>query len=316
MSEWVYPIAAVALLYFAVIPSLTLIAYGLLRRAAASHISGHAWGASWVWLAIVSPTLLGLTWWTVDALHQIDGHHALEACMTPHAEGGCAEAVWLSALVLLPLVWWFGRTHKRSARLGRMHFDTPLLRHVRVYEVHDAGAPVSARGLFRTWVAVRHDAVDTLSSAQLHMALLHEAEHVRAFDPLRRWLAVGALALNPVGFLLRPFLARWELGRELQCDLAAAVQGDRFDLAEAILRIARLSSKPHLCEIGLVSTLETMQLRIAVLIHDTLPTIQPTYNHRILAALLTFALAAQVPVHHLLDVTHRLSEQVLHWVLS
>lgn len=308
MIEWVYPAVAVVLLYTVVIPALSLLSLIILHTLDRRAVSAHTWGSGWVWGLIAGPSLLPLAWWSVDALHQLDGAHAFEACVTSHAHGGCAESFWLTAMVVLPTLSWWVRHHRSTARLRRLDFSDARLRGVRVFEVHVAGVPVSTRGLLFPWVAVRHDALETLSQQQLIMALLHEAEHARRFDPLRRWLAVGALAMNPVSRWLQPYFGRWEFGREVESDLRAAHRGDRFALAEAILRVARLGMEPHVCDVGLASSVDAIELRIVILLQDRLPNIARSMTGRLALICVPLIVGAQVGVHHALARLHPVSE--------
>ena len=69
-------------------------------------------------------------------------------------------------------------------------------------------------GLLRQRVIVSSAYAAELSDQSLVAALGHEAEHVRARDPLRYFLLDLALALNPVGaWFLRPHVSRWLAAR-------------------------------------------------------------------------------------------------------
>ena len=244
MNEVIYPLSAVLLLYFVVIPILTVAAHALLLRRARSFSEVQDWGAAWVWTAIVAPVLLPVSWWIVDVMHQIGDHHTLEACLTPHADGGCAESFILGILVVTPVVFRLFRTRFSAPKGARWVPNDPRVQSLRVYMVTDLCDPIATRGLLDPWIGLREDALALLGHEELVVALLHEAEHVRGRDPLRRWLAGLAFSLNPAGYLLEPYFSRWELGREAICDLEAAARGDRFALAQALVRVARLNLVP------------------------------------------------------------------------
>lgn len=311
MMEWVYPVVAVLGMYLLVVPALTIVARTVLMTATHfTHV--HEWGSSWVWFALVAPVLLPVLWFSVDAFHQIDGHHAIEACVTPHSDGGCAESVVLAILVMLPVLWRAVRVGLSRPQGTRFNPADPRLAFARIYVDPTAAAPVSTRGLMFPWIALRPDAVETLSGPQLTMALLHEHAHARNLDPLRRAAAAAALAINPLSFLLEPYFARWELGREASCDLAAAQSGDRFVLAEALVQVARMPSRPAPCCSLLVGSSEALVLRVSILVHDVLPHL-PRASTRWMGVMAILVAGAQFLVHEVLHLVHVLSEQ---WFLA
>lgn len=306
MIEWVYPVSALAVLYLAVIPALTWAAWVWLSSRSFPEI--HAWGTPAVWLALVLPVGLPLAVFVLDALHQFDAHHALEVCVTPHASGGCAESVVLGLLVLLPLFWRASRVHNPRPRGKRLDLSQAGLSHLRVWLDEHSDAPVATRGLWRPWVAVRPDALASLSARQFEMAMWHEHGHVVELDPLRRWLAHALVAVNPLGHLLRPYVARWELGREAHCDLLAAQAGDRFAMAEALVQVARLPSHSGRCCALLSEQGQSLALRVQILVHDVLPAL-PRRSWRWLPALAVVGLVAQALGHEGLHWLHMASEQ-------
>lgn len=306
MIEWVYPVSALALLYLVVIPALTWVAWMWLSSRTRTEI--HAWGTPGIWLALVLPVGLPLVVFVLDALHQFDAHHALEVCVTPHADGGCAESVVLGLLVLLPLFWRASRAHNPRPRGHRLDLSAAGLGHLRVWVDEHSDAPVATRGLWRPWVAVRPDALAGLSARQFEMAMWHEHSHVVALDPLRRWLVHALVAVNPLGYLLRPYVARWELGREAHCDLMAARAGDRFALAEALVHVARLPSRSGRCCALLSEHGQSLALRVQILVHDVLPVL-PRQSWGWVPVLVGSSLAAQALGHETLHWLHLASEQ-------
>lgn len=314
MIEWVYPTVAVLSMYLLVVPTLTLMSRLALQLGNRfTHV--HEWGAGWVWFALVAPVLLPVLWFSVDAFHQIDGHHAIEACVTPHADGGCAESVVLAFLVMVPLAWRAFRVSTARPSGTRFYPTEPRLRRARIFVDPEAAAPVSTHGLIFPWIALRPDAIATLTPSQLNMALLHEAAHARNLDPLRRATAAAALAMNPMGYLLKPFFSRWELGREASCDLAAAHCGNRFELAEALVHVARMPSRQTACCSLLVGSSEALVLRVSILVHDVLPGLRKD-SVRWAVAVALFVLAMQVAVHEVLHHVHVWSERGFLWLMA
>jgi len=307
MTELIYPISAALLLYLVVIPGLTLGARGLLRRAKTDDdIQG--WGSAWIWTLIVAPSLLPLLWWTFDAFHQIGGHHTLDACLTPHADGGCAESFIFAILVLTPAIFHLIRTRVHWPTGTRWMAIDDRVKDLRVFLVDDTSDPISTRGFFVPWIGLRADALAILGHEELVMALLHEGEHIRGLDPLRRWLAGLALASNPTAGLLRPYFSKWELGREATCDLQAASKGDRFALAHALVRVARLNLMPPSHVANLVGRPTSLTLRVSILIHDVLPELQHSSHGASFTFLAANALAIQLLVHFGMHELHQWSE--------
>ena len=99
------------------------------------------------------------------------------------------------------------------------------------------------RGLLRPRIEVSTKVLETLDDEALTSALLHEAAHARAVDPLRYFLAAVCLSLNPLAGLLRTELSRWRFAREAACDEEAIHRGaPPLALARAIVTVARSGS--------------------------------------------------------------------------
>jgi hypothetical protein len=111
----------------------------------------------------------------------------------------------------------------------------------RVVVTDDEGFALGTHGLLKPRVFIGTAFAARLSDEMLASALGHEAEHVRALDPLRYLILQLALAVNPFGrFLLQPHAARWQAAREAHCDREAVIQGAApLPLADAIVRAAR-----------------------------------------------------------------------------
>jgi hypothetical protein len=316
MTELIYPLSAALLLYFVVIPALTLGARGLLRRWGKTDDGIQGWGSAWVWTLIVAPSLLPLLWWTFDAFHQISGHHTLEACLTPHADGGCAESFIFAILVLMPAIIHLIRTRIHLPKGTRWVAIDERVKDLRVFLVDDSSDPISTRGFFNPWIGLRADALEILGREELVMALLHEGEHIRGLDPLRRWLAGLALALNPTAALLRPYFSKWELGREATCDLQAATKGDRFALAHALVRVARLNLMPPSHVANLVGRPTSLTLRVSILVHDVLPELRHSSHVVSFAILAANAMAIQLLVHFGMHELHLWSEHAFSMIFN
>jgi Zn-dependent protease with chaperone function len=100
-------------------------------------------------------------------------------------------------------------------------------------------------GILRPRLIVSPEVLDALSPAQLHAVLRHERGHRIAHDNLKRLL----IALAPAGSALlhRPLLERTLLERTWEKHIEWAADdttGERFHLAEALIRVARMGTIP------------------------------------------------------------------------
>ena len=111
----------------------------------------------------------------------------------------------------------------------------------RVVVTDDKSFALGTHGWLKPRVFIGSAFASRLSDEMLASALGHEAEHVRALDPLRYLILQLALAVNPFGrFLLEPHAARWQAAREAHCDREAVIHGAApLPLADAIVRAAR-----------------------------------------------------------------------------
>jgi Zn-dependent protease with chaperone function len=128
-------------------------------------------------------------------------------------------------------------------RVARITSSDPVLAGLgdRVVVTDDDGFALGTHGLLKPRVFVGTAFAERLSDEMLASALGHEAEHVRALDPLRYLILQLALAVNPFGrFMLEPHAARWQAAREAHCDREAVILGAApLPLADAIVRAAR-----------------------------------------------------------------------------
>src|SRR5690606_1231440 len=168
----------------------------------------------------------------------------LSACLVDHFGSEICQDVVIFGLLLLAIlaVGIVGRATTGATRQGRRRPSgrqrassrareatervaraclkhpalAPLLARVRV--VAEGVAPLCTRGWLAPYVEVEARLVLSLEEEELTAALLHEAEHLRARDPLLQLFAQVALSLNPLGRWLAPEYARYHLTREALCD--------------------------------------------------------------------------------------------------
>jgi Zn-dependent protease with chaperone function len=98
-------------------------------------------------------------------------------------------------------------------------------------------------GLWRPRVFLSRGLQARLSGSQLLAVLAHERAHARRRDVLRRHLAQLGALLHAPG-VARSLIAALDLACEEACDADAAAEiGDRVEVAQAIVAVARLGSR-------------------------------------------------------------------------
>lgn len=108
-------------------------------------------------------------------------------------------------------------------------------------QVIDLAAPQAfVTGLWRPRVFVTRALANAVSGDELAVVLAHEEAHARRRDPLRRIVAIGALAFH-LPFFARELERRLAVSHELAADEEAArTVGDPTRVASTIVRLARL----------------------------------------------------------------------------
>lgn len=259
MNDLGFAFAGALVVFFVVVPALTLGAKAVLvfRRRQSADVTGL--GSSASYLLVIGPALGSAVWFVSAGLHQSEPGRAMAACVTEHlGDEACACAVAFTALLLLLTGGAFWRqlhrewrsppsrrassVHPGQARLAAVCGRHPALRGRadRVQLVEGSAEVLRTLGLLRPRIEVDASLLDQLDDAALTAALLHEVAHVATWDPLRQLLASVSLRLNPLGRLLRPELARWRLAREAACDRTAVRMGaEPLSLAHALVVAAR-----------------------------------------------------------------------------
>lgn len=215
------------------------------------------------------PQLLAVLWWLVPLRALLPSHVGgawtaeTVSAATTGAEGFVATAAtsipwwlvaWLTGSVVMVALATRRRLratrrvlavaepprHEDAVReaLGRLHRDHPRLPSVPVLRSPAASGPMVV-GLIRPVVVLPADDAD--DPADLVHVLLHELEHIRRRDPLRRELVLLGTALlwfHPLAWLARH---RVEQLREVCCDVAVSARlGDHAAAyRRTLLRTAR-----------------------------------------------------------------------------
>lgn len=267
MSELLAPALGVLILYVAVVPSITLLGKLLLVLRRWRLREPSQFGSSFMYLVLVS-LVLGPAFWFVSAVaHLSEPSQIAIACTLGHVDrelgrnalalaigGGLAIAVAVLRRTALAekkiaLAVRLSQTEPHGIHLRQLCKSNPYLERIsnRVFAVRGSATRICTRGILRPSIEVSVELIAQLDDRALIGALLHEAEHLRGFDPLRYLVAAICLGLNPAAFLLRPEVARWRQARELVCDRFAVSAGaDPLSLAEALVAAARPRPEPML----------------------------------------------------------------------
>lgn len=318
MNELAFPIAALALTFFVLIPLMSLISWAVLRhkRARAAHWVDFADPATLAWL--VAPTLLPLSWLASSAMHQVEPARALKACLLEHSLllATCLDVLLILATLVIATVSLTAfkafqirlqslratlpADDPRVGKINRIVAADPLFNAHIVTVICQAPAAVFTHGWWCPRFYVDACFVAENDADLLHAALLHELSHARARDPLRTFATRICLMLNPARRLLMPEFEHWRNAREGSCDAEAArLGGDPLSLAQGIVRAARFRCLDiNTCGIAMLCGHDAtlLRLRVAILMEGArMP--RRTFGH----VALGFALLVAVMVPHLFD---------------
>lgn len=259
MIEATFPLLGTAFVVLIVLPTFALLAKAGLVMLERDEVGGPLHGLNLRYVLLTGSSVLPIAWLLSAGLHQAETAKSALACLFDHDTAGlCFEpgffALMLAVVVVASSIGVM-RKH-RGVRVSSTDGARTLLRRVdgiiardpvlavlrdRVVVTDDDGFALGTHGLLKPRVFVGIAFAARLSDEMLASALGHEAEHVRALDPLRYLILQLALAVNPFGqFLLEPHAVRWQAAREAHCDREAVILGAApLPLADAIVRAAR-----------------------------------------------------------------------------
>ena len=263
MIEATFPLLGTAFVVLIVLPAFALLAKAGLVMLERDEVGGPLHGLNLRYVLLTGSSVLPLAWLLSAGLHQAETGKSALACLFDHDTAELCFEPGFFALVLAAAVLASSlgviRNHRgaRSSssdagrallvRVTRIVASDPALACLvgRVVVTDDKAFALGTHGLLRPRVFIETTFAARLSDDMLSSALGHEAEHVRALDPLRYLLLQVALAVNPFGrFLLEPHSARWQAAREAHCDREAVIHGAApLPLADAIVRAARPASR-------------------------------------------------------------------------
>lgn len=260
MNELLPPALSVLVLYAIVVPAITLVGKGILIVRRRRLLEPAHFGSTWMYLLLVSLVLGPASWFVSAVAHLSEPDRSTLACALGHIErdvGRNALALLMVAMVAIAVAVMrrAGRDerkkvtgasvsdlHPQALRLQELRHSTAYLANIRgqIRAVSGSDTQICTVGILRPRIEVNIEFMEQLDDGALVGALLHEAEHLRTYDPLRYLVAAVCLGLNPAAFLLRPEITRWRQARELLCDRFAVRAGaDPLSLAEALVVAAR-----------------------------------------------------------------------------
>ncbi len=284
MIEATFPLLGTAFVVLIVLPALALLAKAGLIMLECDGVGGPLHGLNLRYVLLTGSSVLPVAWLLSAGVHQAETGKSALACLFDHdAAERCFEpgffALVLATAILASSIGVM-REH-RGVRISPTDGAPALLRRVdgiiardpvlavlrdRVVVTDDEGFALGTHGLLKPRVFLGTAFAARLSDEMLASAFGHEAEHVRAFDPLRYLTLQLALAVNPFGrFLLEPHAARWQAAREAHCDREAVILGAApLPLADAIVRAARPGAR-EVVALGAGDT-AVLKLRIGMLL--------------------------------------------------
>lgn len=259
MIEATFPLLGTAFVVLIVLPAFALLAKVGLVMLERDAAGGPLHGLNLRYVLLTGSSVLPIAWLLSAGLHQAETGKSALACLFDHDTAElCFEPGFFALMLAIAIVASsIGVLRKRrGARASSSESARLLVRRVacivasdpvlaslrdRVVVTEDVGFALGTHGLRKPRVFIGTAFAARLSDEMLASALGHEAEHVRALDPLRYLVLQLALAVNPFGrFLLDGHAARWQAAREAHCDREAVIHGAApLPLADAIVRAAR-----------------------------------------------------------------------------
>lgn len=341
MNELLPPALSVLILYAIVVPSITLVGKLLLILRRRRLLEPAHFGSTLMYLLLVSMVLAPAGWFASAVAHLAEPDRTTLACALGHVErdvGRNALALIMVGMLAIAAAVIrragrderkkvtgrrVGSAHPQVLRLKQLCQNTATLGNIRdrIWAVGGSDTQICTVGYLRPRIEINVEFMEQLDDRALVGALLHEAEHLRTYDPLRYLVAAVCLGLNPAAFLLRPEIMRWRQARELLCDRFAVRAGaDPLSLAEALVVAARPRPevmRPFAAQLG-CGSVSWLQYRINRLFgYASRP---PTPDQQGLPSplLITIALVPLV-IPHIVDAwplagLHHNLEQLIAWI--
>jgi beta-lactamase regulating signal transducer with metallopeptidase domain len=279
------------------------------RYIAALFLAGApAWLSALLFVAALSPAIVSVFVPALDHCLAHDDTHA-HLCfvhLPVHAPHALLWAAFTSLLTLVAfgvaaVVWRVVRAQRVARRLIEVTAATGDGTHV----LEGVEPFCAAVGLFRPKILVSRSVLLGLSDAERHALLAHERSHAQRFDALLRVVS-RTLGRGYPRAIRRKLEAAIDLAAEQLCDEAAArAVGDRMIVAEAIVRIERMTTtlSPGLSAIAVNMGEAAIERRVRALLEEP----ASRGNTRALVApllvLLLVVIASAHAMHHALEST-------------
>jgi hypothetical protein len=101
MAELLFPLAAVFVTVFLVVPALTLVSCAWLARRRARSASWADFGSNGTFALLVAPTMVPAIWLLSSAIHQVEPSQTLPSCWVDHmTTETCVDALILLSIVV------------------------------------------------------------------------------------------------------------------------------------------------------------------------------------------------------------------------
>ena len=221
-----------------------------------------------------------------------------------------SDLIWMIGVSIMTLVIIFNAYKVINLLIKHWRFQTTLRAISEqepqrdVFRIASEHFFVFSSGLFAPQAFISSQLLEQLSAQQLDVVLAHEQAHCQRRDVLRR------LLLNFTGLLHFPetrqrMLNDLELAYEQICDVAAVQKvGDRFSVAETIIKIARQLNltKPEQ-DIGIIAFNGShIDIRIQQLLEQPKPVSRNAlfFSSLLFSLILIGILSLTMPLHHFL----------------
>lgn len=339
MKEIVFPFLGTIFVVVALLPACALLAKAALWSLERTDARGPLHGLRLRYLVLAGSSALPLVWLLSAAAHQAESGRFVIACLFDHGAAALCFEPGLFTALLGSVVIWAGVKETRKAQALKQS-DSLAAREIRarlnqlvssrVELAHLAGRldvadaddhAVGVQGFFAPRVVVGAAYAMSSSDDEIAAALGHEAEHVRARDPLRYLVLSVALAVNPLGRrLLQPHAASWLAAREAHCDREAVIRGAQpLPLAQALVRAARPSLIPAAALGARNASLLKLRVEMLMAFQEQRPARcchrEPSTIPIIAVLLIVTALLPHHTSTAALDALHLGTEHALHFIL-
>lgn len=305
MIEWFASSTLMLLSLWLLLAVVIRAAYPLLRLVISrvSAAQGAALLLLYLSLPFISSAWLVLSLYWPDVAQWLVVEHCHSGLCAPHGPVS-ALAIWPACVLG---AWFFLRLLNtwRSLYLParKLLKQLNLVGSVKsgFIELPEDSVAAFTVGVFNSKIFLSRGLLASCSNRDVQIIIAHEQAHQYRLDNLRRIL-IGLLIAPVPSRLTKPMVEDHQLLCEQACDEQAAQLGSREDVAETVLKIARLQTPPSVYVSAFADT--HIRLRIEALLAKpgvAMPKVL-VYAGSYLALGLFLALVD--PLHHLLERLH------------